>query len=427
MAVGARRALLLGAIGGFLLVSALAGGWDLLYRLAYAVVAIVVASAVWSWVGLRTLRLERQPRSARSQVGAVFEERLVVRNDAPVPKLWLEVRDEAPFSREPFHQVVGLGPLTSRVWVVRTRCTRRGVFPLGPATLRTGDPLGLFRLTRRVPSSGHLVVYPAVVDLPSTGQLPGDLLAGVSRGTWAPFATASASSVREWQPGDPLNRIHWRTSARAARLMVREHEQDPMADLWIALDLEADKQVGEGEHGTEEWAVTAAASLARHYLMERRSVGLLAQGDVVAPDRGPRQIDRLLRRLAVARPAPSPSLRDLLISSVARLQRGATLVVVTPSIDRSWIDPVRLLRARGVHVAAVILDPSSFGPAPSALPFVEELLAVPVPTYPVRHGVSLAEALAYPSHGLAEARYNGGGAASPANRSSSQPDGGRRA
>ena len=49
-------------------------------------------------------------------------------------------------------------------------------------------------------------------------------------------ATSHAAGVRDYQPGDPLNRIHWKSSARKDRFMVKEFDQDPQGDVWILLD-----------------------------------------------------------------------------------------------------------------------------------------------------------------------------------------------
>src|SRR6202011_6346134 len=101
-------------------------------------------------------------------------------------------------------------------------------------------------------------------------------------------------------PGDAFNRIHWPTTARTTRLMVREFELDPTADVWIVLDLDIDAQAGSGVESTEEYAVTAAASLARHLLDQGRAVGLVSQTASLPGHRGPRQVERILEVLALA-------------------------------------------------------------------------------------------------------------------------------
>src|SRR5262249_8469532 len=77
-------------------------------------------------------------------------------------------------------------------------------------------------------------------------------------------SSAQASGVRDYAPGDPVNRVHWRSTARLGRLIVKEVEHEPTADLWLALDLDAEPQRGTGPAPTEEAAVTAPASAPPH-------------------------------------------------------------------------------------------------------------------------------------------------------------------
>ena len=104
--------------------------------------------------------------------------------------------------------------------------------------------------------------------------------------------------------GDSLSRIHWRSSARYNKLMVKEFDLDPAIDAWIFLDLHAAVQAGEGEHSTEEYGVTIAATIAHYLLRQDLSVGMVVNGErqeFLALDRGDRQIQHILEMLAVIR------------------------------------------------------------------------------------------------------------------------------
>src|SRR5690606_17012240 len=128
---------------------------------------------------------------------------------------------------------------------------------LGPISLRSSDPFGLFVHERVIDQTHDLVVYPAIMEL-SNFEIPLGELAGESRiQRRTQQVTPSASGIREWQRGDSFNRIHWRSTARAGRLMVKEFDLDPTSDIWLVLDLEQRVQAGAGEESTEEYAVTA--------------------------------------------------------------------------------------------------------------------------------------------------------------------------
>jgi uncharacterized protein (DUF58 family) len=178
--------------------------------------------------------------------------------------------------------------------------------------------------------------------------------------------------------------------------MVREFELDPTADIWIVLDLNADAHAGSGLESTEEYAVNVAASLARHLLDQGRVVGLVSQTATLPADRGPRQVQRILEVLALVRATSHLTLAALLSAETSRFARSSTLLVVTPSTAEAWARFCQALGGRGVHTTAVLIEAATFGPAPSTLLLVSSLAAANVPTYLVKRGQRLDQALAGP-------------------------------
>ena len=85
--------------------------------------------------------------------------------------------------------------------------------------------------------------------------------------------TPLATTVRPYAPGDSMNRIHWKSTARHGEIQVKEFDLEQTADAWIVLDLQRGIQTGEGDDSTVEAAVRAAASIADKALQENRSVG----------------------------------------------------------------------------------------------------------------------------------------------------------
>jgi uncharacterized protein (DUF58 family) len=241
-----------------------------------------------------------------------------------------------------------------------------------------------------------VVVYPRSVPLPGFGRVPGELPGGAVQGVRVQFNTPNVSSVREYHPGDAFNRIHWPTTARTSRLMVREFELDPTADVWIVLDLDHDAHTGSGLESTEEYAVTAVASLARHLLDQGRAVGLVSQTATLPADRGPRQVERILEVLALVHASSHLTLAALLSAETSRFARSSTLIVVTPSTAEAWARFCQALGGRGVHTSAVLVEAATFGPAESTLLLVSSLAAAHIPTYLVKRGDRLEQSLATP-------------------------------
>ncbi|MBN1485624.1 MAG: DUF58 domain-containing protein, partial [Chloroflexia bacterium] len=215
---------------------AIGSGRSLIYNLWYLLTALIAVSFVWAWAGVRGVDLERQIRTTRSQVGRMAEERLVVRNRVPIPKLWLEVRDHSTLPNHRVSRVLSpLGGRKSYAWSIQTRCVQRGRFTLGPLSLSSGDPFGLFQRTRELedPAPSTVIVYPPTVDLPVFAPLVGFLPGGDTMRRRTPYVTTNVSGVRDYSPGDSFNRIHWASTARTGRLISKEFELDPTADIWL--------------------------------------------------------------------------------------------------------------------------------------------------------------------------------------------------
>jgi uncharacterized protein (DUF58 family) len=300
---------------------------------------------------------------------------------------------------------------------VRTLCIRRGEFLLGPLRVVAGDPFGLFEIERKISATSRLVIYPATVPL-SGFTLPSGLLPGgdaLRRRTH--YITTNASGVRDYAPGDSLSRIHWRSTARRDRLIVKEFELDPLADIWIILDAERAVQVGEYNPTdvdadkmpwevdtqftipptTEEYAVTIAASLAHFFLTKDRAVGFVTSGqhyESIQVDRGPRQVTKILETLAVIRARGTLPLEQLLTLECDHLARGATVIVITPSTREGWAVVAHRLVQRGVRVIAVLVDPESFGGRPGMRQMASRLEIANIPTHTVHKDDDLALALA---------------------------------
>ena len=365
------------------ILGALATGWETYYSLTYLWGVLLFVSYFWSRASLNGIYLERHPRFLRSQVGRIFEESFIIRNKSRVGKLWIEFRDNSELPGHRASSVIsGLGRRKEKAWVVRTLCTRRGRFRVGNAEIHSGDPFGLFPRAQEIKQEFYLVVLPRTERIRSflfpTGRLPGgDALRHRTHQT-----TPNAAGVRDYAPGDSLNRIHWKSTARRRKLIVKEFEIDPQAEVWILLDAEAGVQVGNiiemsaqitarlvyGEFGlpksTEEYAVAVVASLALHLIESDRELGLIAFGrarHVIQSDRGEAQLYHILESLAVLDAQGTLNLSDVLKVEGHRIPRGASVVVVTASVNPNIIASAQDLIRKGLSPVLIFLDAESFG------------------------------------------------------------------
>lgn len=415
------RALGILALSGLSFLAAQGTGIRLFFHLFYLLLALLALSYLWAWLNLRGLQVQREAFTQRSQVGEQARERVTIRNLWPIPKLWVELRDHSTMPQHSSGFVTYLPANDRRRWVTRTACTMRGKFTLGPATLISGDPFGIFRLERKVPGSSEVLVYPQTTALPGFSLPSAELPGGQDVKSRTYHVTPNVASIREYQPGDSFNRIHWRSTARSGQLMVKEFELDPTAEIYLVLDMQERAQqhlLGEGApagragpgqravrelriaESTEEYGVLAAASIARHMLEQNRTVGLISWGqhrELIPAERESRQLFKMLEALSVLRAHGAQPLAEVLAAESVRFGRNCTLVIVTASLDERWVASLQQLLYRGVRAVVVLIDPQSFGGWRDTLAIRARLAELRVPTYLFAQGQSLADALARPA------------------------------
>ncbi len=375
---------------------AISSGWHVLYILTYVLLGLLVLSWLWARYSLRKMIFRRTASSGRVQVGETFDERLMLDNVSALPKLWVQIADGSTLPGHRAGYVASMGGRKRATWRARTMCKQRGRFQLGPVVATSGDPFGLFRRRVFLTEQRELMVLPRVLPISNfvlfTGGLPGR--GRTSRR--ALQATTNATTIREYMPGDALNRIHWRSSAHNNKLMVKEFDLDPAMDAWIILDLHDGVQAGEGEHSTEEYGVTIAATIATFLLRQDLSLGMIVNAEhreFLSLDRGDRQIERVLEMLAVVRAGPGPDLKEALALDAFHFGRNTVAIIITPSSSRDWHDGVRHLQRRGVQVAVVGLDAASFENSPADEDTLALLEGANIPVLRVKCEESIAEAL----------------------------------
>ncbi len=376
---------------GALFIVALSSGVDILFYVSYLVLFLVGATYWWTRSAVSSMRVKRDVAQGYVHLGDEVELTYELKNDSRLGKIWLEVYEESNWPEPLPGRVLSIAGHATKRWKVNVPALRRGRFHLGPTVARSGDPFGIFSAELRARADALVLVYPRVMPLP-WWTLPGSLLEGnVLTGRRSLQATSMVMGIRDYRPGDAFNHIHWRSSARHRALQVKEFELDRTADLWIFLDLERRWHRGDGERSTEERAVTVAASVIAKALREHRSVGLVASGRATGlfhPDRGTKQFSKLMQYLAEVQAGGSHTLGETLVETLPRLRRGASALVITPSLERTWLRPVRAFREAGVKTQAVLVEAEELDETERAQRtiIVGELTVAGVP-----HAVSTAE------------------------------------
>jgi len=157
-------------------------------------------------------------------------------------------------------------------------CRGRGYFQIGPLVLETGDLLGLHRRYRVVTEPHFLLVYPDVVTLEGW-DIASRRPIGEVRVTHRLYEDPTRiAGVRQYQRGDPLNRIHWKATARTGVLHSKVYEPSTIAGATLLLDFHAASYPERYEPYRSELAVTAAASLANAVYEMGQQIGLATNG-----------------------------------------------------------------------------------------------------------------------------------------------------
>ncbi|PJJ56035.1 uncharacterized protein (DUF58 family) [Mumia flava] len=254
------------------------------------------------------------------------------------------------------------------------RPRRRGVYQIGPTSIRVTDPFGFLAFSRTFRSTSPLVVTPVVHPLgtPHTSGSGSD--EGEHRIRLAAAGRSDDATVREYRRGDDLRRIHWRSTARAGELMVRREEEGRDSDLVVYLDTRRAAHTL-GDDGSFEWAVSAAASVVSHVAARGWDVRLVTDA-TRSHDAAPETLSLILDELAAVRPSvhrdPVP------IDPALVAGRGAALAIVSAT-DADILDRLHTVTHGARDRLAFVLDPAAWrvpsGPTASAADVVESARA----------------------------------------------------
>jgi uncharacterized protein (DUF58 family) len=320
-----------------------------LLRIGLFTVALPLLAAVFAARTRLVVRAERTVTPTRVTAGTPVQAHLEVHTPSRLFGSGLVLTDAFPDALGASPHFVaapprrGDPPLTLR-YPVNPRV--RGVHLIGPVTVRVSDPLGLVEYERELAGRSTLTVLPKVTPLTGLpdgfGRGEGDAgSTGLRRGPGEHDAL-----LRQYQPGDPLRTVHWRSTARRDELMVRLEERPWHGGVTVLLDRRSQAHRGFGADNSVEWAIELAASVCVHLLHWGRTVTLVAEnGVVLAAGRDP---DVLLSALTTLRPSTQPGL-------VYPIGRAGELFAILGAVDAPALQPL-LSQSDGGHGHAVLMD-----------------------------------------------------------------------
>ena len=353
---------------------------------------VLITSWWWNKTMAHRLHAARKLQYAALQVGDEMEENITVVNESWLPVLWLRIEDKSDFPEYSIRSVRALDPNGRLTWRNHLICQQRGVFSLGPWEIISSDPFGLFETRRLYNAVKPMVVYPPLAVLPDAlfphGKQKGDM-----RPLNQPVIAESvlSSQTRTYQPGDPLRRIHWPTSARRDQLYVKSLDPEAASRIWLLPDLDPLVHYGSGNDSSEETLILLLVALANRLLEENRAVGLFSAvtpAQIVLPQRGPAHLWTLLAALTPLHTTQTTPFANVLSQAANLISSRDLVIAVTPSLDLEWMRALSLIsRGHGRSEAwAFILDPLSFGGQQSGAQILANAAALGISARVVHRG-----------------------------------------
>ncbi len=382
-----------------LLLSSMATGFDLAVKLNYILGLLIVVSWLWSRAGAGQIDAEVRRPVGPFSVGDTVSEQIKIYNRGRTPKAWVEVEDKTNLPGVSFNHVTPLSIMVPFSLVEsESTLTKRGEFTIGPLVVRVADPFSLFPREVEFEGAERALVYPRIVPLPDFAAPNPHLVGEHSRRHRANVVSTDVASVREYAAGDSISRIHWLTTARTGRLMVKQFDQGSSSHLWVIFDQHRDSQAGSGAESTDEYGATLAASVVDRYGKGFLPVGYSAHGSeslVAPPDQSSAHTESVMRHIAASLPVGNTPLFNVLGDLEREFSQSTSLVVITAAGDGPWVEALAGLQRRGVKISTVVMDRSSFGGEDNGLA-VERLVSAGIRTFRIRRGDELGGAMSAP-------------------------------
>jgi len=353
-----------------LLLAMVAGQRDVM-RLALLLLLLPLIAAVLVSRARLRLSCERSVEPAQVTLGSPLRGRIVLGQDGRLPAGILMLEDEVPRELGPRPRfLVDKADLSWRREVEYPLLGRvRGRFHTGPLRVRTTDPFGLVQLDRQFVATTDVMVTPQVFPLPPIRASGGGGSTGEARPHRIGIVGQDDALVREYRRGDEVRRIHWRSTAHRGELMVRREEQawDPSAR--VILDSRAGAHAGLGLQSSLEWAVSATASIALHFLDESFSVEIFEADGPLQVAGGTAQHSYASAELVVSRltdltPRMTSSLHYA-VESALEDRPGQLVVAVLGRLDAADADTLLRLQRNRAQGLALVLDVDTFAAQPS--------------------------------------------------------------
>jgi uncharacterized protein (DUF58 family) len=342
-------------------------------------------TGLWGRYCLSRIEYQRRLSSKRVFFGdeVVFE--VEVANRKPLPLPWIQIDDmvssEVSFLKgkttpSPDTTGVFLSNFFSLGWYHKVKrrypmhCLQRGYFAFGPSRIRSGDIFGFFSREMEVKQMDYLMVYPKIVSLEKLGILSKQPLGDIRTRRHIFEDPVLTSGIRDYNSGDSLKRIHWKSTARLGKLQVKVFEPTTITDMGIFLDVRTIKPaLGGGVPELLELAILTTAAIANRAMTDGYRVGLYVNQHKrfvdepirVPPSQHTDQMRLILEALAYTHSYETMPITRLVQRESRNLPWGSTVVVISAMPESAILSALVEMKRTGRSVVLIVIG----GPEPS--------------------------------------------------------------
>ncbi|HXH61072.1 MAG TPA: DUF58 domain-containing protein [Fimbriimonadaceae bacterium] len=330
-----------------------------LFYMVTAVLATLGASTLQAWLSVRSLRFERFAPPA-VQVGEPVTVEITVWSERRIMRPLITVFDRLPKNLVAKGVRPSLPIAPSYDQPIQTRYTfrpmRRGRYKWSGLRVRGTDALGLVNREKTYKSDPvELTVYPAPIPVsleisPVAGWGVSDMESGRAKG-----AGLEPRTIREYSPGDPLRYVHWKSSARTGKLMVKEFETGSGVAMSFFIQRKVGTEVGNELASTLEAMCGHALYLSEQYLQSGAFIGFPVQEDSNMATSHPEARIRDVREILTDLHADSEKqISEDIDDSKRQLTTGMTVIAMIAVQDARL--PEVIMSFPDVHFVCLVYD-----------------------------------------------------------------------
>jgi uncharacterized protein (DUF58 family) len=388
------------AFGGGVYLAAWGFGSVALYPIALGLVLAVAAAALWVRFLAKPMTLNRILSEGEHLAGDDIPVRLEMDVEGRMPSGALVVRER--IARLGVVETVMVNRRGRLRGGYRIEGVPRGRYAVESVDAVLEDPFGLERVEINLPAGESLLVYPRLVDLDGLFSDSGARALEGRRLLLRRPTGFDLHSVRAYEQGESLRRVHWPSTAKRGQLMVKELEDAPRDETAVLLDADAGAVAGVAPDSSFELQVRAAGSLLKSHASRGRRAALIVNS-ASRPYQRVHSFDgdwlRAFELLAAVEPDGSAPVAAMLADESGPAGRALDLTVVTASLSPRLVDRL-LQRMMSRHSATLVyVERASFAEGdslqfdPAVAGQVLRLQRGGVPVAVLRRGDDLAATL----------------------------------